>query len=64
MRNVLLLLEFEIIIDDSLGYIILIFGWLLFEDYELYFKYLRIVWNIIVFDFVKEVESGFICLGV
>lgn len=64
MRNALLLPELEIIIDDSLGYTISIFGWLLPEDHELYLKHLRTVRNITVSDLVKEVESGFICPGV
>ena len=64
MRNALLLPELEIIIDDSLGYTISIFGWLLPEDHELYLTHLRTVRNITVSDLVKEVESGFICPGV
>ena len=38
MRNALLLPELEIIIEDSLGYTISIFGWLLPEDHKLYLK--------------------------
>ena len=58
------MLELEIIIDDSLGYTISVFGWLLTEDHELYLKHLRTVRNITVSDLVKEVESRFICPGV
>ena len=56
MRNALLLPELEIIIDDSLGYTISIFGWLLPEDHELYLKHLRTVRNITVSDLVKRIH--------
>lgn len=57
-------LEIEIMIDDSLGFIIYVYGWFLFEDYELYIINLRLIINIIVFDFVKSIGIQFICLGV
>lgn len=64
MKNTFLLPEVEIMIDDSLGYTISIFGWLIPEDHELYSKYLRSVTNITVSDIVKDVESHFLCPGV
>lgn len=57
-------LEIQIMIDDSLGFIIYVFGWFLFEDYELYIINLRLVINIIVFDFVKSIGILFICFEV
>ena len=64
MRNTLLLPEIEIMIDDSLGYTISIFGWMLPENHVLYSGYFRSVRNITVSDLVKEVEHQFICPGV
>lgn len=51
-------------IDDSFGYIILIFGWRQSEDYDLYIINLRFVIKITVFDFVKDLEKSYICVGV
>lgn len=51
-------------IDDSLGFIIYVYGWFLLEDYELYIINLRLVINIIVFEFVKSISILFICFGV
>lgn len=51
-------------IDDSFGYIILIFGWYLLEDYDLYGNNLRFVIKIMVFDLVKDLEKSYICFGV
>ncbi|PFX17564.1 hypothetical protein AWC38_SpisGene18105 [Stylophora pistillata] len=64
IKNTFLLPEVEIMIDDSLGYTISIFGWLIPEDHELYSRYLRSVSNITVSDLVKDVESHSICPGV
>lgn len=36
LSDLLVLFEFELIIDGSLGFIIKVYGCLLFEDYELY----------------------------
>lgn len=51
-------------IDDSLGFVIFVYGWFLFEDYEFYFECFRFVVNIIVFEFVKKIEAMLICFGV
>lgn len=52
------------IIDDSLGYIILVYGWFLLEDYEFYINSLRFVNNVIVFDLKRNIECYYICFGV
>ena len=55
--------EFEIMIDDSLGFTIYVYGWLLPEDHELYTANLRSITNITVSDLVKSIDT-LICPGV
>ena len=59
-----LLPELELIIDDSLGFAIKVFGCLLPEDHELYSNCLRSVTNVSVSNLVKDMERYFICPGV
>ena len=56
--------ELQIIIDDSLGYTIAVYGWFLPEDHELYTSYLRLINNVTVSDLVREIECHLICPGV
>ena len=56
--------ELQIIIDDSLGYTIAVYGWFLPEDHELYTSYLRSINNVTVSDLVREIECHLICPGV
>ena len=56
--------ELELIIDDSLGYTILVYGWLLPEDHDLYSKNLRSINNVTVSDLVKDMEHYLVCPGV
>ena len=51
-------------IDDSLGFTIYVYGWLLPEDHELYTTNLRSVTNITVSDLVKSIGTLSICPGV
>lgn len=59
-----LLLELEIIIDESLCFIVKVFGLFFVEDYDLYLRYRRTMYNVIVFVFVKELEVYKLCGGV
>ena len=56
--------EIQIMIDDSLGFTIYVYGWLLYEDHELYTTNLRSVTNITVSDLVKSIGTLSICPGV
>lgn len=53
--------EIQIMIDDSLGFTIYVFGWLLPEDHELYTTNLRSVTKITVSDLVKSIGTLSIC---
>lgn len=64
LRDSFLLPELELIIDDSLGFTIKVYGCLLPEDHELYSNSLRSVMNITVSNLVKDMERHFICPGV
>ena len=64
MKDSLLLPEIEIVIDDSLGYTISVYGWLLPEDHSLYSDNLRSTTNITVSDLVKDIEHHHICSGI
>ena len=56
--------EIEIMVDDSLGFTIYVYGWLLPEDHELYTTNLRSVTNITVSELVKSISTLSICPGV
>lgn len=56
--------EFEVIIDDSLGFTILVYGWFLPEDHQLYTQKLRSMNNVTVSDLLREIECQLICPGV
>ncbi len=60
----LLLAEYEIIVDDSLGFTIIILGWLLPEDHFLYTRHLRSVRNITISELINLVKTLTICQGV
>lgn len=59
-----LLPELELLVDDSLGFSIKVFGWFLPEDHDIYTRNLRSVTNVTVSDLVKDIESHFVCPGV
>ena len=56
--------ELEIMIDDSLGFTVSVYGWRLPEDHEIYNENFRSVTNITVSDLIKKVETMVICPGV
>ena len=56
--------EIEIMIDDSLGFTIYVYGWLLPDDHELYTSNLRSVTNITVSDLVRSISTLCVCPGV
>ena len=60
----LMLPEIQVMIDDSLGFAISVYGWLLPEDHELYSECFRSVANITVSELVKKIEAMSICPGV
>ena len=47
--------EFEVIIDDSLGFILYVYGWMLPEDHEIYTTYRRSMRNITVSNLLREI---------
>lgn len=59
-----LLPELELIINDSLGFTVKVFGCLLPEDHELYSNCFRAVMNVSVSNLPKDMDCYFICPGV
>ena len=56
--------QVELMVDDSLGFTIKVYGWLLPDDHILYTKYLRSMRNITLSDLVKELAESFVvCPG-
>ena len=55
--------EIEIMIDDSLGFTIYVYGWLVPEDHELYTTNLRSITNITVSDLVKSISTVYLSWG-
>ena len=57
--------QLELVVDDSLGYSIIVYGWLLPDDHILYTQYLRSMKNITLSDLVRElIESIVMCPGI
>ena len=57
--------ELELIVDDSLGFTIIAYGWLLPDDHILYMEHLRSMKNIKLSDLVEELTQGYIvCPGI
>lgn len=59
-----LLPELEIIIDDSLGFTVKVFGSYLVDDHPLYLQYHRSMLNVTLANLVKEIEGCKLCDGV
>ena len=55
--------KYEIILDDSLGYTILVYGWLLPENHSVYKQYKRSMKNVNVLNLVKEIQLLNVCNG-
>ena len=53
----------EIVVNDSLEFTIIIFGWILPEDHLIYKKYMRSVRNITVSNLLHEIRSYELCPG-
>eukprot|EP00795_Rhopilema_esculentum_P006762 gene6762-12328_t len=49
--------KYEITIDDSLGYSISVYGWLLPDDHMLYLGHKRSVWNVTFSNLVSQLAS-------
>jgi len=64
MLDPFLIPEFEIIIDDSLGFTIKVFGCFLPEDHALYLENLRSTRHVTVSELVKKLEGYKLCSGV
>lgn len=58
-------LKFEIVVDDSLVFIVRVYGCYFLEDYFVYFDYWCIVRNIFIYSFVELLGENYsLCCGV
>ena len=64
MKLPYLLPQYEIVVDDSLGFTLSIFHWLLPDDHELYKKHHRSVKQLSIQQLIEEIKSYNICNGV
>ena len=55
--------QFEITIDDSLEFSVVVFGWLLSDVHPLYKKYKRSVRNVTVSNLLTEIKQYHLCVG-
>ena len=53
----------EIYVDDSLGFTVRVFGWLLPVDHEIYFENRRSMKNVTLSNLIKLLECQQICSG-
>ena len=56
--------QFEIIVDDSLGFTVSLYGWFLPETHPLDYNYRRSIRNVNIMELVTKRKSYFICKGV
>ena len=56
--------QFEIIVDDSLGFTVCLNVWFFPETHLLYYNYRRSIRNVNVIELVTKIKSYFICKGV
>lgn len=56
--------KFEIVMDDSLGYTILVYGWLLPENHIIYKQYKRSMKNVNILNLVNDIHLMKICNGI
>ena len=56
--------QLEIVVDDSLGFTVKVFGSYLPEDHPIYLEYRRTVQNVTVSNLIKELEGYRLCDGV
>ena len=56
--------QLEIVVDDSLGFTVKVFGSYLPEDHPIYLQYRRTVQNVTVSNLIKELEGYRLCDGV
>ena len=51
--------QFEIIVDDSLGFTFSIYAWFLPETHLLYYNYRRSIRNVNIIELVTKINSSF-----
>ena len=64
MAEPYMLPQLEIIVDDSLGFTVKVYGCYLVEDHPLYLQYRRYMQNVTMSNLVKELEGYKLCSGV
>ena len=64
MKLPYLLPEYEIVIDDSLGFTLTVFHWLLPESHELYKKHHRSVKQVSIQQLIEEIMGYTLCNGI
>lgn len=64
MSKAFLIPEKEIIVDDSLGFTVKVFGCFLPQDHPIYLNYKRSMTNVTISVLVKELETYKLCCGV
>ena len=56
--------KFEIYVDDSLHFTILVFGWLLPDTHQIYKDHLRSIWYITLSSLMQELDLFNLCKGI
>ena len=64
MKLPYLLPEYEIVIDDSLGFTLTVFHWLLPENHELYKKHHKSVKQVSIQQLIEEIMGYTLCNGI
>ena len=64
MTEPYMLPQFEIIVDDGLGFTLKVYGCYLVEDHPLYLEYRRSMQNVTMSNLVKDLEGYKLCNGV
>ena len=56
--------KYEIFVDQSLGFSVRVYGWLLPDDHELYSSFNRSFFNVTLTNFIFELSKHFLCEGI
>ena len=56
--------KYEIFVDQSLGFSVRVYGWLLPDDHELYSSFNRSFFNVTLTNFMFELSKHFFCEGI
>ena len=56
--------KYKLFVDQSLRFTLIIYGWMLPEDYNLYLKFEKGLYNLSLSNLIREIEHLNLCVGI